>query len=289
MKEYNQYIREKIGRRVQKLSVNIGASCPNRDGSIGVGGCAFCNNKSFSPGYCDAEKSVTQQIKEGKEFFRKKYPDMVYLAYFQAYTNTYGETGRLLAQYREALACEDVVGLVIGTRPDCIAEDLLEGLAEIAKETYVCVELGAESIYDETLKKINRGHTWGCTQEAVRRLARKGIDVGLHFIMGLPGESREEMLRVADEVSKMPVALIKLHQLQIIEGSLFANEYIKGELDVELWSAEDYLDFCAAFVKRLREDIVIERFTSQSPPEMVIAPKWGLKNYEFMNLLRKRL
>lgn len=210
MKEYNQYIREKIGRRVQKLSVNIGASCPNRDGSIGVGGCAFCNNKSFSPEYCDAEKSVTQQIKEGKEFFRKKYPDMVYLAYFQAYTNTYGETGRLLAQYREALACEDVVGLVIGTRPDCIAEDLLEGLAEIAKETYVCVELGAESIYDETLKKINRGHTWECTQEAVQRLARKGIDVGLHFIMGLPGESREEMLRVADEVSKMPVALIKL-------------------------------------------------------------------------------
>lgn len=289
MKEYNQYIREKIGRRGQKLSVNIGASCPNRDGSIGVGGCAFCNNKSFSPEYCDAEKSVTQQITEGKAFFRKKYPDMAYLAYFQSYTNTYGETKKLLTLYKEALACEEVLGIVIGTRPDCIAEDLLEGLAEIAKETYVCVELGAESIYDETLKKINRGHTWSCTQEAVDRLARKGIDVGLHFIMGLPGESRDDMLKVADEVSKMPIALIKLHQLQIIESSLFARSFLSGELDVELWTAEEYLDFCAAFVKRLREDIVIERFTSQSPPEMVIAPKWGLKNYEFMNLLRKRI
>lgn len=289
MKEYNQYIREKIGRRVQKLSVNIGASCPNRDGSIGVGGCAFCNNKSFSPEYCDAEKSVTQQITEGKSFFRKKYPDMAYLAYFQSYTNTYGETKKLLTLYKEALACEEVLGIVIGTRPDCIAEDLLEGLAEIAKETYVCVELGAESIYDETLKKINRGHTWSCTQEAVDRLARKGIDVGLHFIMGLPGECRDDMLKVADEVSKMPIALIKLHQLQIIESSLFARSFLSGELDVELWTAEEYLDFCAAFVRRLREDIVVERFTSQSPPEMVIAPKWGLKNYEFMNLLRKRI
>lgn len=289
MKEYNQYIREKIGRRVQKLSINIGASCPNRDGSIGVGGCAFCNNKSFSPEYCDAEKSVTQQITEGKAFFRKKYPDMAYLAYFQSYTNTYGETKKLLALYKEALACEEVLGIVIGTRPDCIAEDLLEGLAEIAKETYVCVELGAESIYDETLKKINRGHTWSCTQEAVDRLARKGIDVGLHFIMGLPGESRDDMLKVADEVSKMPIALIKLHQLQIIESSLFARSFLNRELDVELWTAEEYLDFCAAFVRRLREDIVVERFTSQSPPEMVIAPKWGLKNYEFMNLLRKRI
>lgn len=289
MKEYNQYIREKIGRRVQKLSVNIGASCPNRDGSIGVGGCAFCNNKSFSPAYCDSDKSVTQQIAEGKEFFRKKYPDMAYLAYFQAYTNTYGDTEKLLRKYREAMESEDVLGIVIGTRPDCIAEDLLEGLAEIAKETYVCVELGAESIYDETLKKINRGHTWGCTREAVDRLTQKGIDVGLHFIMGLPGESREDMLRVADEVNEMPVALIKLHQLQIIENSLFARSFLNGELDVELWTAEGYLDFCAEFVRRLRGDIVIERFTSQSPAEIVIAPKWGLKNYEFTNLLRKRI
>ncbi|MDO4462567.1 MAG: TIGR01212 family radical SAM protein [Bacteroidia bacterium] len=289
MKEYNQYIKEKIGRKVQKLSINIGASCPNRDGSIGVGGCAFCNNKSFSPGYCDSEKSVSQQIREGKEFFRKKYPDMVYLAYFQSYTNTYGNTERLLAQYREALSCDDVVGLVIGTRPDCIADDLLDGISEIARERYVCVELGAESIYDKTLKVINRGHTWDCTKATIRRLADRGIEVGLHFIMGLPGETREEMLRVSDEVSELPVSLIKLHQLQIIEDSLFGREYKEGRLDVELWKAEDYLDFCAEFVKRLRDDIVVERFTSQSPPDMVIAPKWGLKNYEFMNLLRKRI
>ncbi|MCF0190376.1 MAG: TIGR01212 family radical SAM protein [Marinilabiliaceae bacterium] len=288
--EYNEYILSRVGCKVQKLSINAGSNCPNRDGTIGIGGCAFCNNESFNPSYCSPNKSIAQQITEGKAFFRKKYPEMKYLAYFQSYTNTYGDTHQLVSKYEEALSQEDVVGLVIGTRPDCLKDDMLEALRLLASRTYLCVELGAESIYDATLRRINRGHTWGVTQESVCRLSECGVDVGLHFIMGLPGESVDMQLRVADAVNALPVQLVKLHQLQIVRGSLFASQYEREELhDLRLWEVDEYIDFCVEFLSRLRNDIVVERFTSQAPSDMVVAPRWGLKNYEFTNRLRNEM
>lgn len=273
--------------KVQKISINAGFTCPNRDGSIGYGGCTYCNNQTFNPAYCHTDKSVGQQLEEGKRFFSGKYPDMKYLAYFQAYTNTYARVEQLRQMYEEALEVADVVGIVIGTRPDCVSDELLDYLEELNRRTFVLVEYGIESANDETLKRINRGHDFACCRSAVERTHARGILTGGHIIIGLPGEDAEESLRQAPLISSLPLDILKIHQMQIIRGTRLAQEY--AEHPFHVYTVEEYIDVIVKYIRLLRKDLVLERFVSQSPKELLIAPKWGLKNYEFTNLLNNRL
>lgn len=285
--DFGTWIRNQLPFRVQKISIDAGFTCPNRDGRIGIGGCIFCDNKSFNPSYCSHKKSVTEQLEDGKRFFAKKYPDMKYLAYFQAYTNTYDVVDKLKQLYEEALKVEDVVGIVIGTRPDCVSSELLDYLEELNKRTFLIVEYGIESCNDDTLRYINRGHDFACTRKAVEETAKRSIYVGGHVIMGLPGEDASESLRQAPIISSLPLTMLKIHQMQIIKGTRLAKIY--KERPFHLYTIEEYIDLITQYIGLLRSDLVLERFVTQSPPEMLIAPKWGLKNYEFTNLLNNRL
>ena len=285
--DFGTWIRNQLPFRVQKISIDAGFTCPNRDGRIGIGGCIFCDNKSFNPSYCSHKKSVTEQLEDGKRFFAKKYPDMKYLAYFQAYTNTYDAVDKLKELYEEALKVEDVVGIVIGTRPDCVSSELLDYLEELNKRTFLIVEYGIESCNDDTLRYINRGHDFACTRKAVEETAKRGIYVGGHVIMGLPGEDASESLRQAPVISSLPLTMLKIHQMQIIKGTRLAKIY--KERPFHLYTIEEYIDLITQYIGLLRSDLVLERFVTQSPSEMLIAPKWGLKNYEFTNLLNNRL
>ncbi len=275
--------------KVQKISINAGFTCPNRDGRVGVGGCTYCNNQTFNPEYCKTEKSVTQQLEEGKRFFAHKYPDMKYLAYFQAYTNTYGELEELKRKYEEALAVDGVVGLVIGTRPDCMPDDLLDYLEQLSHRAFLIVEYGIESVRDETLLRINRGHDYACVADAIRHTAARGIITGGHIILGLPGETRDEILHEAEVLSELPLTTLKLHQLQLIRGTRMAEEYFASPSDFHLFTADEYVDLVIDFVERVRPDMVLERFVSQSPSSLLAVPGWGLKNYEFVEKVRKRM
>ena len=285
--DFGTWIRNQLPFRVQKISIDAGFTCPNRDGRIGIGGCIFCDNKSFNPSYCSHKKSITEQLEDGKRFFAKKYPEMKYLAYFQAYTNTYDAVDKLKELYEEALKVEDVVGIVIGTRPDCVSSELLDYLEELNKRTFLIVEYGIESCNDDTLRFINRGHDFACTRKAVEETAKRGIYVGGHVIMGLPGEDAAESLRQAPIISSLPLTMLKIHQMQIIKGTRLAKIY--KEQPFHLYTVEEYIDLITQYIGLLRSDLVLERFVTQSPPEMLIAPKWGLKNYEFTNLLNNKL
>ncbi len=292
MERYNEYgfwLKEQLGVKVQKISLNAGFTCPNRDGRVGMGGCTYCNNQTFNPDYCVTEKTITQQLEEGKRFFSRKYPDMKYLAYFQAYTNTYDSLQNLKAKYEEALSVPDVVGLVIGTRPDCMPNDLLDYLEELNHRTFLLVEYGIESIYDATLLRINRGHTHAQSVDAITRTAARGIPVGAHLILGLPGESREAILSSADTLSSLPITTLKLHQLQLIKGTRMAQDYAERPSDFHLFSPDEYIDLVIDFIERLRPNLILERFVSQSPSSLLAISGWGLKNHEFVDCLRARM
>ena len=273
--------------KVQKISINAGFTCPNRDGSKGFGGCTYCNNQTFNPSYCATQKSVTQQIEEGKTFFARKYPEMKYLAYFQAYTGTYGELQHLIDLYEEALRCDDVVGIVIGTRPDCMPDELLDYLADLSKRTFLTVEYGIESASDDTLRRINRGHTYAQSVEAIERTAQRGIYVGAHVILGLPGEDDAELIRQAKLINQLPITTLKLHQLQLIRGTVMAREYEQNPF--HLFTAEEYIEAVISYISHIRRDVVLERFVSSSPKDLLLAPNWNIKNYEFVEKLKKRM
>ncbi len=287
--DFGQFLNRHFDFKVQKIAINAGFTCPNRDGSKGTGGCTYCNNQTFNPEYCKPQLTISQQLEKGKTFFGRKYPEMKYLAYFQAYTNTYDELSRLRAMYEEALSVDGVAGIIIGTRPDCMPDELLDYLADLAKRTFVLIEYGAESASDATLRLINRGHTWQDTADAVRRTAARGLLCGLHLILGLPGESEDDMLHTIDCVNELPISTLKLHQLQLIRGTRLARQVADGELTVAQWTADEYIDLCIRIIRRLRKDIALERFVSQSPEELLISPRWGLKNYEFTNKLNAAL
>ena len=223
--DFGHWIRRQFPFRVQKISVDAGFSCPNRDGRLGTGGCIYCDNETFSPAYCNRRKSVTEQLEDGKMFFASKYPDMKYLAYFQAFTNTYASLYKLKALYEEALGVENVVGIVIGTRPDCVSPDLLDYLQELSNRSFVLVEYGIESTNDETLSFINRGHDFECSRKAVEETKKKGILTGGHIILGLPGEDEQESFRQAGIISSLPLDILKVHQLQVIRGTRLARLY----------------------------------------------------------------
>ena len=288
--DFPTFLKRYFDCKVQKISLNAGFTCPNRDGTVGYGGCTYCNNQTFNPEYCRTEKSVTEQLEEGKRFFAHKYPEMKYLAYFQAYTNTYGGLEELKRKYEEALAVDGVVGLVIGTRPDCMPDNLLDYLDGLNRRTFLLVEYGIESTLDRTLRRINRGHTWQTTVDAVNRTAARGILTGGHVILGLPGETEEDMLRQAADISSLPLSTLKLHQLQLIRGTRMAHEYEEAPADFHLYEDVDsYIGLVIGYIQRLRPDLVLERFVSQSPKSLLIAPDWGLKNYEFNHRLQKRM
>lgn len=274
-------MRRQFPFRVQKISVDAGFSCPNRDGRISHGGCTFCDNRTFNPSYCQPSKSIAAQIAEGKEFFARKYPDMKYLAYFQAYSNTYAPLDTLKHRYEEALAQPDIVGIVIGTRPDCINDEVLDYLEQLNRETFMIVEYGIESVSDHTLQRVNRGHDFECSRRALTQTHERGILTGAHIILGLPGETADDNVAQASIVSQLPIDILKLHQLQIIRGTELAAEYEREPFP--LYTADEYIDLCRRYIERLRPDMVLERFVSQSPADMLVAPKWGLKNYEFTN------
>lgn len=285
-RDYGSWIREQFPYRVQKISIDAGFTCPNRDGKVGLGGCVFCDNRTFNPAYCEREKSVREQIIAGKEFFARKYPDMKYLAYFQAFSNTYADVEHLKRLYEEALDVEDVVGIVIGTRPDCMPDDTLDYLDELNRQTFMIVEYGIESTNNDTLRLINRGHTFECSADAIRRTAERNILTGGHIIIGLPGESPEDSLQQAETISSLPLDILKLHQMQVVKGTRLAMIYQGEGAQPYIYNkVEDYIKLMAEYISRLRPDMILERFVSQSPKGMVIAPSWGIKNHEFTNLL----
>ncbi|MBR5510659.1 MAG: TIGR01212 family radical SAM protein [Bacteroidaceae bacterium] len=287
--DFGGYMRRNFDFKVQKISIDGGFTCPNRDGTKGTGGCTYCNNRTFNPAYCHRNRSVTEQMNEGIAFFAHKYPKMRYLAYFQAYTNTYDSLEVLRARYEEALRVDGCVGLVIGTRPDCMPEELLDYLQELSHKVYVMVEYGVESTDDATLRRINRGHDYATAVDAIGRTAARGLPVGVHIILGLPGEERASLIRQARQLSELPITTLKLHQLQLIRGTRMAEEFDESPEDFHLFELDEYIEVVVDYLENLRPDIVVERFASQSPKELLIAPDWGLKNYELVDKIKRRI
>lgn len=287
--EFGTYLRGIFGCKVQKITIDAGFTCPNRDGKVGRGGCTYCNNQTFNPAYCHRHLPVREQMTEGISFFAHKYPTMRYLAYFQAYTNTYDSLDKLKERYEEALEVDGCVGIVIGTRPDCMPEELLDYLQELSQRTFVLVEYGIESTDDATLLRINRGHDYACAADAVKRTAARGIPVGAHIILGLPGEDRDALMHQASILSQLPITTLKLHQLQLIRGTRMAKEYEESPDDFSLFALDDYIETVIDYIERLRPDIVLERFASQSPKDLLIAPDWGVKNHELVDKVKRRM
>lgn len=285
--DFGAWLRSHFPYKVQKISVDAGFTCPNRDGRIGRGGCTFCDNNTFNPSYCNKNSSIREQLETGKKFFARKYPEMKYLAYFQAYTNTYAPLDTLKRMYEEALGTENVVGIVIGTRPDCVNKELLDYLGSLSQQVFVSVEYGIESTNDTTLKNINRGHSFDCARRAISETAARGITVGGHVILGLPGEDTQESLRQASIISQTELDILKIHQLQIIRGTRLEREYC--EHPFHLYTPEEYIGLLTEYIRRLRPNIVLDRFTSQSPADMLVAPRWGLKNHEFADRLANHM
>ena len=311
-KRYNSfvgYFKRKYGERLQKIVLDAGFTCPNRDGKVGRGGCTYCDNAAFHPSYSTAGKSLHQQLDEGIEFHKVRYRTTEhYLAYFQSFSNTYAPLERLKSLYEEALRHPDVVGIVIGTRPDCVDEQKLDYLAELSRGNIladwrrslsdgqertapiIIVEYGIESCYDQTLARINRGHDFETARMAVQMTADRGLDVGVHFILGLPGESRQMMLDSCALINALPIRSVKFHQLQIVKGTRMEKEYAECPQDFERFSLEEYLDFFVDMLERLRPDLFIERFVGEVPPRFVNETPWGLiRNVELLRLLEKRL
>ena len=287
---YADYIRERFGGRIQKVSVDAGFTCPNRDGTVGTGGCTFCNNESFNPSYCSGEKPIAGQLAQGINFLKKRYPrNTGYMAYFQAYTNTFDTIEVLDTKFKQALTHPGIIGLVIGTRPDCIDDEKLDYIKSLSDTAYVVVEYGIESCYEKTLLRVNRGHSMQQTIEALEKTAARGIHTGGHLIFGLPGETKEEMLDEAEILSELPLDSIKFHQLQIIRGTRMESEYMEKPGDFSLFEMEEYLLFMAAFLERLNPRIMVERFASESPPGMNLGMSWGVRYDEFLKRFEKKL
>ncbi len=282
---YSQYFKRKFGERVQKISVDAGFSCPNRDGKLAKGGCTYCNNDAFNPSYCNPNKPIDQQVLEGIEFHKVRYRRASsYLVYFQPYSNTYAPLNKLKYLYENALKQPGVVGLVIGTRPDCIDDEKLKYLKELSKKHYIIIEYGVESIHNQTLQRINRWHSFEESLDAINKTAEYGINVGAHFIFGLPGETREMMMDSVNIISKLPLTTIKFHQLQIVSGTAMAKDYEINSNDYDLFSFDDYIDFIVSFTERLSPDFIIERFAGEVPPRYLAGPGWGLIRNDQINV-----
>lgn len=288
---YAGYFRRVFGGRVQKLSADAGFTCPNRDGTIAEGGCTFCNNGAFTPSYCIPSKGIRRQIEEGIEFHRRRYRGASrYLVYFQSFSNTYAPLERLRPLYAEALAHPEVAGIVVGTRPDCIDEEKLDYFAGLARTHYVAIEYGIESTCDETLRAVNRGHDFATACRAVRMTAERGLHVGAHFILGLPGESDEMLVAQTSLINALPLTTVKFHQLQIFRDTPMAAQYDADPGRFRFWTLDEYIALFTEILRRLRPSLVVERFASEAPPRYHYGPNWGLvRNEQLWAMLEKRL
>jgi radical SAM protein (TIGR01212 family) len=288
---YSEYFKRTLGQRVQKLTVDAGFTCPNRDGSKGRGGCTYCNNNAFNPSYCQPDKSIEWQVNEGIEFHLKRYRRAnQFLVYFQPYSNTYAPLDKLKELYESALTQPGVVGLVIGTRPDCVDDEKLEYLYHLAKEHFIAIEYGVESIYNSTLGRINRQHTFEESEKAIRQTATLGLHVGAHFIFGLPGESRQMMRDSINIINKLPLTSIKFHQLQIVTGTTMARDYRLHSADYDLFSYDEYIPFIVDITERLNPRFIIERFAGEVPPRFLAGPGWGnIRNDQINVAIEKEL
>lgn len=288
---YSGYFRRLTGGRVQKVTINAGFTCPNRDGVVGTGGCTFCNNEAFTPSYCMRGETVARQIAEGIEFHRRRYRTADrFLAYFQSFSNTYAPIERLREVYSEALAVPGIMGIIVGTRPDCVDDEKLDYFASLAREKYVAIEYGIESCYDRTLREVNRGHDFECARDAVRRTAERGIHTGAHFILGLPGETDEMLIAQTGLINSLPLTTVKFHQLQIFKGTAMEADYAANPGKYIFRELDEYIDLFIEIVRRLRPDLIIERFASEAPPRFHSGPNWGLvRNEQLLAMLDRRL
>ena len=287
---YSEYIRKLFGGRVQKLTIDAGFSCPNRDGTKGTGGCTFCLNKAFNPSYCHPDKPVSQQIEEGIAFHEKRYRRATkYLAYFQAFTNTHAPVEILEKLYRQALETRGIIGLVVGTRPDCVDDNKLALLQELSLKYYIMVEYGIESVHNKTLQRVNRCHTFEETADAVYRTANRGLPAGGHMIFGLPGESREDMLQSAGILSKLPLTSIKFHQLQLFDGTAMADAYRMNPGEFKVFEMDEYLEFMTGYIELLNPRIVIERIAGETPPRYAVIRPWGPRYDQILAKFEKLL
>ncbi len=284
---YRPYIQEKLGYRVNKLSVDMGFTCPNRDGNLAVGGCVYCNNDSFVPPYARARYSMDRQIRNGMEYLRKRFKAEKFIIYFQSYTNTYDSVEKLERMYRDALAYDDVIGIAVGTRSDCVDEEKLAMFEELAKDTYVCVEYGIESIYDKTLDYMNRGHDYQSVVDAIESSKGRGFEIGAHVIVGMPTETKEQMLRMADEVSSLDIDVFKIHNLHIVRNTQLARMYT--EQPFELFGFHEYVNFIVDFLERLSPDMIIERLFTDTPHQLLIAPDWGKSHLQILQAIEAEL
>ena len=287
---YSEYFRQQFGGRVQKLSIDAGFTCPNRDGTKGRGGCSFCNNNAFNPSYCQPVKSITQQITEGIGFHQKRYPRTIgYLAYFQAYSNTYESLEVLRSRYSEALGRPEVKGLVIGTRPDTVTGEILDYIASLGRDHYVIIEYGLESCYNSTLERVNRGHSFEDSLRAIEMTSSRGIRQGAHFIIGLPGESDSQILSQAGIISELPVQNVKFHQLQIVKNTNMAMEYESDPGFFRIFGLEEYLELMLQMVERLNPELVIERIAGEVNPGFLLSDPWGIRYDKVLQIFEKML
>jgi len=288
--DFSSYFKSIHNERVQKVSIDAGFTCPNRDGRKSYGGCTYCINKSFSPSYCSSGKTVSEQINEGIDFFKAKYKTQKYLAYFQSYSNTYAPIDILKNLYYEALSHPKVIGLVIATRPDCVNDEILDYLEILAKDYYIVIEYGVESCNDKALEYMNRGHLYAEAKEAILKTANRGIHIGAHLVMGLAFDTYETMIDNAIELSRLPIETLKMHQLQILKDTVAAKQYSEDPAQFTMFTAEAYIDFVVDVIERINPHVYLERFINQAPKGMIIAPNWnGMKNFEFIAKVEKKL
>jgi len=282
---YAPYFKNLFGERVQKISVDAGFTCPNRDGTKARGGCTYCNNDAFNPSYCDPKKPINQQVKEGIEFHKVRYRRAnKYLVYFQPYSNTYAPLPHLKKLYKDALSQKGVIGLVIGTRADCVNDEILEYLKQLSEKHYIVIEYGVESIYNHTLSRINRADTFEQAIDSISKSAALGLNVGAHLIFGLPGETRQMMMDSVNQINRLPLNSIKFHQLQIVQGTAMAKDFAMNPQAYDLFSFEDYIDFIIRFIEKLNPSFIIERFAGEVPPRFLAGPGWGLIRNDQINV-----
>jgi radical SAM protein (TIGR01212 family) len=286
----SNYLKKEFGTRIQKLSIDAGFTCPNRDGTTGTGGCAYCNNDAFNPSYCDKDKPVERQIEEGIRFHESRYRSAgKYFAYFQAFSNTYGSVDDLKRIYAPALEHDEIVGIIAGTRPDCIDEYKLEYFASLSEKYYVVIEYGIESVYDTTLQKINRGHTFEQAVRALELTKNFGVKSGGHFIFGLQEETRRQMKNSVSIVSDLPLHTVKFHQLQIVRGTRYAREYLADPRKFNLFTLDEYVDFMADYLSCLNPDMIVERLAGETQPRNIVSPLWELRYDQVLQKIENRM
>ncbi len=286
----SNYLKNEFGTRIQKVTIDAGFTCPNRDGTLGTGGCTYCNNDAFNPSYCTPEKSISKQLKEGIEFHEKRYRSAgKYFAYFQAFSNTYGSLDYLKGIYRQALEDEKVIGLIVGTRPDCIDEYKLEYFASLSEKFYVVIEYGVESISNKTLRNINRQHSFERSLKALNLTREFGVKSGAHFIFGLPGESRQQMKDSVTTVSELPLHTVKFHQLQIVRGTRFEKEYNEDPGKFNLFTLDEYIEFMADYLSNLNPAIIIERLAGETQPRNIIGERWQLRYDQVLQRIERKM